>query len=101
MEAARSIREDFLHQDAFDDIDTYSSSKKMHYMMTMVLAYYDKALDALQKGADIKDLIDLPVRETIGRYKYIPEEGIDENYEKIMQTLDTQIGAALAKEEDY
>ncbi|MBP5458617.1 MAG: V-type ATP synthase subunit A, partial [Clostridia bacterium] len=101
MEAARSIREDFLHQDAFDDVDTYSSAKKMHYMMTMVLAYYDKALSALQKGADIKDLIDLPVRETIGRFKYIPEDGIDENYEKIMQTLDAEISGALAKEEDY
>lgn len=101
MEAARSIREDFLHQDAFDDVDTYTSPKKMHYMMTMVLAYYNKALDALQKGADIKDLIAIPVRETIGRFKYIEESEIDANYSKIMETLDREIGEALLKEEDY
>ena len=101
MEAARSIREDFLHQDAFDDVDTYSSSKKMHQMMTMVLAYYDKALDALRKGANIKDLIDIPVRETIGRFKYVEEAAIDENFNKIMETLDREIGDALSKGEDY
>ncbi len=101
MEAARSIREDFLHQDAFDDVDTYSSSKKMHQMMTMVLAYYDKALDALRKGANIKDLIDIPVRETIGRFKYVEEAAIDENFNKIMETLDCEIGDALSKGEDY
>ena len=70
-------------------------------MMTMVLAFYDKALDALQKGADIKNLIDIPVRETIGRFKYIEEGAIDENFNKIMETLDNEIGAALAKEEEY
>jgi V/A-type H+-transporting ATPase subunit A len=70
-------------------------------MMTMVLAFYDKALDALQKGADIKDLIDIPVRETIGRFKYIEEAAIDENFNKIMETLDNEIGAALTKEEEY
>jgi V/A-type H+-transporting ATPase subunit A len=67
----------------------------------MVLAYYDKALDALRKGANIKDLIDIPVRETIGRFKYVEEADTDENFAKIMQTLDAEIGAALAKEEEY
>ncbi len=103
MEAARSIREDFLHQDAFDDVDTYSSSKKMHQMMTMVLAYYDKALDALRKGANIKDLIDIPVRETIGRFKYVEEAAIDENFNKIMETLDREIqqGGGLLMPKEY
>ncbi len=69
--------------------------------MTMVLAYYDKALDALRKGANIKDLIDIPVRETIGRFKYVEEAAIDENFNKIMETLDREIGDALSKGEDY
>lgn len=101
MEAARSIREDFLHQDAFDPVDTYTSSDKMHKLMTLVMAYYDKSLDALHKGAAMKDIIDLPVREAIGRFKYIEEADIAANYEKILGDLELQLAQALNKEEDY
>ncbi len=101
MEAARSIREDFLHQVAFDPVDTYSSPKKMHYMMTLVCEFYDRSADALSKGASIKDIIDLPVREAIGRFKYIKEEDIDAEYEKIDARLNSELADALNKEEDY
>ena len=70
MEAARSIREDFLHQNSFHEIDTYTSLEKQHNMMRLVLAFYDAGLDALKQGADINDIVKLPVREQIGRYKY-------------------------------
>ena len=101
MEAARSIREDFLHQVAFDPVDTYSSPKKMHYMMTLVCAFYERSADALANGASIKDIIDLPVREAIGRFKYIKEEEIDAEYEKIDARLNSELADALNKEEDY
>lgn len=101
MEAARSIREDFLHQVAFDPVDTYTSPKKMHDMMTLVIAFYEQAADALSKGAAIKDIIDLPVREAIGRFKYIKEDEIDAEFEKISARLNSELSDALNKEEDY
>ncbi len=101
MEAARSIREDFLHQVAFDPVDTYTSPKKMHYMMTLVVDFYERSADALSKGASIKDIIELPVREAIGRFKYVKEEDIDAEYEKVDARLNAELADALNKEEDY
>ena len=68
MEAARSIREDFLHQNSFHEIDTYTPLRKQYLMMKLVLAFYEKSVDALNKGADMNALIAMPVREKIGRY---------------------------------
>ncbi|MEG1550916.1 MAG: V-type ATP synthase subunit A [Oscillospiraceae bacterium] len=101
MEASRSIREDFLHQLAFHEIDTYTSSNKMHHMMQLVVAYYEKSLDALNKGASVKDIIELPVREAIGRFKYIEEDKVDAEFEKIEIRLENELTDALNKEEDY
>ena len=70
MEAARSIREDFLHQNSFHEVDTYSSLKKQLLMMQLVLAFYNQAKGALATGASIHDLLKMPVRERIGRFKY-------------------------------
>lgn len=100
MEAARSIREDFLHQLAFHEVDTYSSLKKQYYMMSLVISYYDRSSEALEKGADIEKIVLLPVRESIGRFKYVPEESIDSEYDKIqMQIAKETAEAANAKEE--
>ena len=99
MEAARSIREDFLHQNSFHEVDTYTSLKKQLLMMKLVLAYYDKASEALQNGARIQDLINLPVREQIGRFKYTLEENLDKEYENVMDTLEVQIREACGKED--
>ena len=97
MEAARSIREDFLHQNSFHDVDTYTSLKKQQMMMELVLAYYDQALEALRAGARMQDVLNLPVREPIGRYKYVREENLDIEYAKIMDTLKEQIEEAKGK----
>ena len=69
MEAARSIREDFLHQNSFHEIDTYSSLKKQYLMMKLVLAFYEESSRALSEGASMNKLIGMPVREQIGRFK--------------------------------
>ena len=69
LEAARSIREDFLHQNAFHETDTYTSLEKQHDMMLLVVHFYDQCVAALDKGAKVDDLIALPVREKIGRFK--------------------------------
>ncbi len=98
MEAARSIREDFLHQNSFHEVDTYTSLKKQMFMMKLVLAYYDKSMEALENGADAQALIDLAVRENIGRFKYTKEENIEKEYENVMHLLDEQICSASRRE---
>ena len=77
MEAARSIREDFLHQNSFHEVDTYTPLRKQYLMMKLVLAFYEQATEALNKGASMKELLVMNVRERIGRYKYTTTENID------------------------
>lgn len=101
MEAARSIREDFLHQDAFHEIDTFSSLKKQYMMMDLVLSYYDKSVEALDQGASLNSLIALPVREEIGRFKYTPEKDLKEKFDSVSKELDKEIGEAESAKEDF
>ena len=98
MEAARSIREDFLHQNSFHEVDTYSSLKKQYLLMKLVLAYYDHGVEALNQGASIQDLVKLEVREKIGRFKYTLEDKLDEEYKNIMNQLAKEISNVLGKE---
>ena len=98
MEAARSIREDFLHQNSFHEIDTYTSLKKQYMMMKLVIAYYENAVEALKEGAGLNALISLPVREQIGRFKYVTEENLDVEYKKVKEQLHVEIANALGKE---
>ena len=100
LEAARSIREDFLHQNAFHETDTYTSLNKQYNMMRLILNFFDKSLETLQKGAKIDDLAALPVRERIGRYKYQTESGIAEEYDAIITELDRELAETLEKTED-
>ena len=88
MEAARSIREDFLHQNSFHEIDTYTPLRKQYLMMKLVLAFYEKSVDALNKGADMNALIAMPVREKIGRYKYTTDADIESEYKNVEEELD-------------
>ena len=99
MEAARSIREDFLHQNSFHEVDTYTPLKKQYMMMRLVNAFYEKAVDALAKGAELRKLISMPVRERIGRFKYVKEDALDEEYARGREELDAQIAAAFRKED--
>ena len=99
MEAARSIREDFLHQNSFHEVDTYTSLKKQHMMMVVVNEFFDRATDALKDGASLQKLISMPVREQIGRFKYVTEDKLDEEFKQVDETLSAQIAAAFVKEE--
>ena len=100
MEAARSIREDFLHQNSFDEIDTYTSMKKQFYMMKLVYEFYDESAKALKEGALIDDIVAMAVREDIGRYKYTVEDNIDAQYEKVHSDLIREISSLIGKEEE-
>ena len=99
METARSIREDFLHQLAFHEVDTYTSLKKQLYMMKAILAYFDLCSETLNQNTPIDVLVSLPVRERIGRFKYVKEEDIDTEYEEILKQLHKELNAQLKKEE--
>ena len=99
METARSIREDFLHQLAFHEVDTYTSLEKQHTMMKLILKFYDLAGEALEAGADIEKIAALPVRERIGRFKYTPEAEVETECEKVEKALAEQLSELTAKEE--
>lgn len=97
MEAARSIREDFLHQNSFHEVDTYTSLEKQHYMMKLVLAFYEEGAQALKEGVQINDLVKLPVREKIGRYKYTLEDNLTSEYEEVDKELAAEIAGLVGK----
>ncbi|MBE7006340.1 MAG: V-type ATP synthase subunit A [Ruminococcaceae bacterium] len=95
LEAARSIREDFLHQNSFHEIDTYTPLEKQYLLMKLVLAYYNDSVKALNRGADVEQLVKLPVRERIGRFKYTAPENIDAEYESVLNDLTTELSKTL------
>ncbi len=97
LEVARSIREDFLHQNAFDDIDTFTSLTKQHRMMRIIMQFYEKGNQALDAGATLSEVIGLPVREQIGRMKYILESEL-EKFDQIEAELSSQMAALVEGE---
>ena len=99
LEAARSIREDFLHQNSFHEVDTYTPLEKQHLMMKLVLDYYDHAVEALEKGVDVEALVDLEVREQIGRFKYVHDTDLKEAYNKVVEELVAELAKLTAKED--
>ena len=100
LEAARSIREDFLHQNSFHDVDTYTPLPKQFTMMKLVLDYYDAAVGGLSKGIPVDSLVNLPVREQIGRFKYILPDQIGPEYESIQRELASEIAELAAKQKE-
>lgn len=95
LEASRSIREDYLHQNAFDPTDTYTSLEKQSLMMKAILAFYDKSSEALKNGAPVEAVVSMPAREKIGRFKYVEEQAAKQEYENILNALDAELGEAV------
>ena len=100
LEAARSIREDFLHQNAFDEVDTYTPLFKQHAMMLLILSFYEKSLEALKQGLEISTLVNLPVREQIGRFKYTLPDQVEEQYQAVLAQLDKELAETQQAKED-
>lgn len=96
METAKSIREDFLQQNAFDPDDTYTSMTKQFLLLKLVLAFYYEGEKVIKKDIDINELIDLPVREKIGRAKYINEKELDK-FDKLERELKNQMEELVIK----
>ena len=100
LEVSRSIREDYLHQNAFMDEDTYTSLNKQFLLMKAILTYYDKSAEALKKGANIERLAALPSRERIGRLKYVAEDAAVAEFDAAIKQLDEEIKVAIEKGDD-
>jgi len=96
LETAKSIREDYLHQNAFHEVDTYTSMKKQYKMLKMILTFHHGALKALDSGAEFSRIINLPVRERIGRAKYVPETELAV-LDDIMKELQQQLSSLTAE----
>ena len=94
LESAKSIREDYLQQNAFDEYDTYTSLTKQYKMLSLILYFHHKAKEALEKGALLDDILTLSVRERIAKAKFIPENNLDE-YDKIREEIDNEIGSKV------
>ena len=99
METARSIREDFLHQLAFHEVDTYTSLEKQLLMMRLILSFHDAADKALPMGGNIEKIASLAVREQIGRFKYVEEKDINTEFAKISEEIAKQMQTTIEKEE--
>jgi V/A-type H+-transporting ATPase subunit A len=97
LEVAKMIREDFLQQNSFVDIDSFSEYDRQAKMMAMILHYDRLCRDAAAKGADVYALFDIPARVDIGRAKSVPADQYAEVYAKIERDMAEQIEAIAAK----
>ncbi|TDP59626.1 V-type ATP synthase subunit A [Aminicella lysinilytica] len=100
LEACKSIREDYLHQNAFHEIDTYSSLNKQYLLIKLIMTYYNLSKDAISKGAPFNQLAAMPVREDIGRFKYVEEADTQKAYEDIINKLKDKISKLITEEGD-
>ena len=101
LEAARSIREDFLHQNSFHDVDTYTPLEKQFLMMKLVLSFYDASVEALNKGVPVDDLVKMAVRERIGRFKYVTADKVNDECAAVLQALADEIAALANRKEEF
>ena len=95
LETAQSVREDFLQQNAFDEGDSYTAMDKISALIDLIFSFDRKARAAIEKGADVQSISELPVRERIGRAKSAPAEGYREQYAEIDAEIDREIGTVL------
>ena len=96
LETAKSLREDYLHQNAYHEVDTYTSMKKQYKMLKLILALHLGGQKALEAGAEFSQIVDMPARERIGRIKYIPEKDIN-ILDDIMKELQQQISSLVSE----
>ena len=91
LETAKSLREDFLYQSAFHDVDTYCSQKKQYGILQAILEFHDKALKALEAGAKLDHILKLSVRESIARARITPEDEWPKELEQILAAIEAEV----------
>jgi len=93
LEAARSLREDFLHQNSFDDIDTFTSLKKQHRMIELLMTWYYEAQKALEAGTDYTEIATMKVRDELARLKMVPESLIVDTAKQLSMKITNEFAA--------
>ena len=101
LEAARSVREDYLHQIAFDDVDTYTSPAKQYGMLHLILAWYHKGEEAVAAEVPFEAVMKMPVLEQIGRMKRVPEDQWDSRFASISKELEDEFAALMEEDRDH
>jgi V/A-type H+-transporting ATPase subunit A len=99
LEGARVIREDFLQQFAYDEVDSYCSPKKQFEMLKVALGFYDKALEALEKGLPANDIVEIEVKDDIAKLKFVADDKLDKTIKDINKKIDDQVNALLKERE--
>ncbi|HIH17044.1 MAG TPA: V-type ATP synthase subunit A [Candidatus Diapherotrites archaeon] len=92
LDAARMLREDFLQQSAYDEIDAYVSLQKQYLMLKTIMKFHEKAVHALELGAQLKSIVEMPVRAQIARMKEIREEDADKKVNAILSEIENAFG---------
>ena len=98
LETAKSIREDYLHQNAFHEIDTFTSTTKQYLLLKMILGWHEAAIKAVCEGGSFKKITEMSAREQIGRFKYVEEAKIQEQYEAILAEMTAEFDEIVQKE---
>ena len=91
LEVSRSLREDFLQQDSFEPTDAYCPLQKQHDLLKLILSFYEKSKAAIKRGASVEKIADMPVREKIGRAKFVPLDEYKDAYAAIEDEIDAQL----------
>ncbi|MDR3291935.1 MAG: ATP synthase subunit A [Methanobrevibacter sp.] len=92
LETTRMIREDFLQQNAYDDVDTYCSPLKQYQMLKTIISFQKEGVVALERGIESKDIIAVPIKEEIGRMKYVHENDFPTKVKEIQEGIVKQLG---------
>ena len=98
LESARSVREDYLQQNAFDDVDTYTSNKKQFMMLKMIMDFSRECRNALASGVKVEKLFALPVSEKIARAKYVPEDKFESYFKDTMAEIESSVSKVMSEE---
>ncbi|MBP9027897.1 MAG: V-type ATP synthase subunit A [Aminivibrio sp.] len=94
LETAKSLREDFLHQNAFHEVDTYASMEKQFKMLKTIISFHTLGMEALKKGASMSEVFKLPVRESIARMRYLEEKDIG-RIDELEETIRKEINGVI------
>ncbi|MFN3467918.1 MAG: V-type ATP synthase subunit A, partial [Candidatus Brocadiales bacterium] len=94
MEVARMVREDFLHQNAYHEVDTYTPMEMQYLLLGVILKFYTRAQEVLLRGVELARIIDLPVRERIAKLRYIPIAQ-KEVFQQVVRQIDEELSALV------
>ena len=100
LEIARSIREDFLHQNAFHEIDTYTSLNKQFLMLNLIFKFQETANELIMNDVEVEEILKFKSREKIGRFKYVEKDDLEKEYEEILKEMVKEAENAVREEEE-